>query len=154
MKPTPASCAVNLIELASVIIHEMRRTIRLSKGLQITLVQARVLAVTNRQRGSSVSDIAGHVGLGFSATSTLVDGLVRRKLLSRGNAAEDRRRAVLAPTPAGEAILRQVRRLSSQQLAKRIGRLSAPDLAAIAQASAALRPILIVQNQTAGASHG
>ncbi len=40
MNSTPASCAADLVELAPVIIHEIRKTIRQEMDARISLVQA------------------------------------------------------------------------------------------------------------------
>lgn len=125
MNATPASCAADLVELAPVIIHEIRKTIRREMDARISLVQVRLLAVVARQRGISVSDAADHVGLGVPATSALVEVLVKRGLLVRRTADDDRRRAVLEPSPDGEAILREVRAASSRRIAALIAGLAA-----------------------------
>ena len=142
MNPTHQSCSADLADLAPAIVHVMRSAIRQEMGSQLTLVQMRVLSTASRQPGISVSEIAAHVGLGNPATSTLIEGLVQRGLMVRSVAGDDRRRAVLTPTATGFAILAKAREISSERIAGLIAGLSGEDLAAIARAAAALRPVL------------
>lgn len=155
MNSKTVACASDLVELAHAITHETRRAIRMSKDITVSLTQARVLGIADRQRGISVSEVAAQVGLGFSATSILIDGLVRRGLLTRHRAVDDRRRMVLTPSRKGEALLRQVRQMSARHIAAVIADLSPAELAAITRIATTLRPLIASARGTAlpGAAH-
>lgn len=142
MNSKAVTCASDLVELAHAITHETRRAIRMSKDITVSLTQARVLGVTDRQRGISVSEVAAQIGLGFSATSIMIDGLVRRGLLTRHRAVDDRRRMVLTPSRKGEALLRQVRQLSARHTAAFIADLPSAELAAITRIATTLRLLI------------
>lgn len=142
MNSKTVACASDLVELAHAITHETRRAIRMSKDITVSLTQARVLGIADRQRGISVSEVAAQVGLGFSATSILIDGLVQRGLLTRHRAVDDRRRMLLAPNRKGKALLRQVRRLRALHIAAVIADLAPAELDAITRIATTLRPLI------------
>ena len=63
----------------------------------------------------TVGELAEAIGRSPSATSRLVDGLVRRRLVERHEEPEDRRQRTLRLTPRGHAILRVVDRARADQ---------------------------------------
>ena len=47
------------------------------------MAQFRTLAFVDANQGASLSEVAGHIGLGLPSMSKLVDALVNRELLTR-----------------------------------------------------------------------
>lgn len=87
-------------------LARMARQLERSSG-DLNLAHYRVLAAVadGDERASRVAD---RLALGKPTVSAAVESLTRRGLLSREGAAEDRRAATLALTPAGEAALAEV----------------------------------------------
>jgi DNA-binding MarR family transcriptional regulator len=86
----------------------MARLLERSSG-DLNLAHYRVLAAVadGDERASRVAD---RLALGKPTVSAAVESLTKRGLLSREDAAEDRRAATLTLTPAGEAALAAVER--------------------------------------------
>jgi len=79
---------------------------RSRRSPDFTVPQFRTLALVNRNRGLSLSDVASHMGKTLPSASRLVDGLIGRGLMSREEHPVDRRRVRLAITHRGLSIPR------------------------------------------------
>jgi DNA-binding MarR family transcriptional regulator len=89
-------------------LARLARTLERSSG-DLNLAHYRVLSAIadGDERASRVAD---RLALGKPTISAAVESLCKRGLLSREDAAEDRRAAILTLTPAGEAALVEVER--------------------------------------------
>ena len=67
----------------------------------------------------TVGELAEEIGRSPSATSRLIDGLVRRRLVERHQEPEDRRQRTLRLTQRGHAVLRVVDRSRADQFLSR-----------------------------------
>jgi DNA-binding MarR family transcriptional regulator len=116
----------------------MARQLERSSG-DLNLAHYRVLAAVadGDERASRVAD---RLALGKPTVSAAVESLTKRGLLSREDAAEDRRAATLSLTPAGEAALAEVEGEMVTRLDEFFDRTPDPDavLAALAQLGVAL----------------
>jgi DNA-binding MarR family transcriptional regulator len=81
--------------------------------------------------GASLSATADFLGLTLPSTSKLVDQLVRRGMLARVDAPDDRRRMTLRNTLKGDALLKNAQALVRQHLAGMLNRLGTVELAAL-----------------------
>jgi DNA-binding MarR family transcriptional regulator len=95
-------------------VQAIRALARLARALErssgdLNLAHYRVLSAIadGDERASRVAD---RLTLGKPTVSAAVESLCKRGLLSREDAAEDRRAAILTLTPAGEAALAEVER--------------------------------------------
>ena len=86
----------------------------------------------------TVGELAEAIGRSPSATSRLVDGLVRRRLVERHEEPEDRRQRTLRLTPRGHAILRVVDRARADQFLRAVRPLPTAERAIVAMGVAAL----------------
>src|SRR3954469_2130400 len=86
----------------------------------------------------TIGDLAEVINRSPSATSRLVDGLVRRRLVERRVEAEDRRQRTLQLTPRGAAMLRVVDRARADQFLSAIRPMPTAERALIAMGVAAL----------------
>ncbi len=86
----------------------------------------------------TVGELAEAIGRSPSATSRLVDGLVRRRLVERQEEPEDRRQRTLQLTPRGHAILRVVDRARADQFLSAVRPLPSAERAVVAMGVAAL----------------
>jgi len=86
----------------------------------------------------TVSDLADVLGRSHSATSRLVDGLVRRRLVERHRETEDRRQRSLVLTHRGQALLRSFDRARADQFLSAVRSLPSAERALVAMGVAAL----------------
>jgi DNA-binding MarR family transcriptional regulator len=90
--------------------------------LRLGFTQLAALYVLAEGRTTTISDLADAIGRSPSATSRLVDGLVRRRLVERRPESEDRRQRTIWLTPRGQAVLRVVDRGRAQQFLDAVDR--------------------------------
>lgn len=102
-------CARELLETAPLVVRFIRDEVRRRRAAGLTLPQFRTLAFLSRARDSSLSDVAGHLGLSLPAMSRLINGLVAARLVARQPAAANRRQVALNLTSRGRATLETVR---------------------------------------------
>jgi MarR family transcriptional regulator, organic hydroperoxide resistance regulator len=76
--------------------------------LQLTLPQLRTVFIVAHHGPSSVMQVAQYLGIGEPTASHLVEKLVRAGLVDRRTDPQDRRRAIVRLTPAGEARIHQL----------------------------------------------
>jgi DNA-binding MarR family transcriptional regulator len=86
----------------------------------------------------TIGELAEVINRSPSATSRLVDGLVRRRLVERRVEDEDRRQRTLQLTPRGAAILRIVDRARADQFLSAVRPMPRAERALIAMGVAAL----------------
>ena len=135
------TCANIVLEVVPMVMRTLRVEMRQHRAADLSVVQFRTLNYLNNHPGTSLSAAAEHIGLTLPAVSTLVDGLVERKLVKRGAAAGDRRRITLALTEPGQTALSATKAAAEAQLAQRLARLSPADCAVVIQAMQILRPL-------------
>jgi len=87
---------------------------------------------------TTIGELAELLGRSPSATSRLVDGLVRRRLVERRAEPDDRRQRLLALTHRGQALLRAVDRARADQFLTAVRPLPTPERALVAMGVASL----------------
>lgn len=88
-----------------VLRDSMRHSIKYLHGHNLSFGAVAAL-MTLRERGAqSISALADEIGLSLGATSQLVERLVQDDFVRRTEAAEDRRRKLVALTAKGQAFL-------------------------------------------------
>ena len=137
------TCANIVLEVVPMVMRTLRAEMRQHRAVDLSVVQFRTLNHLNNHPGTSLSAVGEHIGLTLPAMSTLVDGLVERKLVKRGAAAGDRRRITLVLTEPGQTALNATRAAAEAQLAQRLARLSPTDCAVVTQALQILRPLFV-----------
>lgn len=106
--------------------------------LRLGFTQLAALYVLADGRTTTVADLAETLGRSPSATSRLIDGLVRRRLVERRPDTEDRRQRTLWLTQRGKALLRVVDRSRADQFLSTLRPLPPAERALIAMGVAAL----------------
>jgi DNA-binding MarR family transcriptional regulator len=106
--------------------------------LRLGFTQLAALYVLADGRTTTVADLAETLGRSPSATSRLIDGLVRRRLVERRPDTEDRRQRTLWLTQRGQALLRVVDRARADQFLSAMRPLPPAERALIAMGVAAL----------------
>jgi DNA-binding MarR family transcriptional regulator len=106
--------------------------------LRLGFSQLAALYVLADGQTRTVTDLAEAIGRSPSATSRLVDGLVRRRLVERREETEDRRQRTLWLTLRGQALLRVVDRARADQFLSAVRPMPTGERALIAMGVAAL----------------
>lgn len=148
MPVSPDGCAHEVLEVVPLIMRTIRAEMRSQRTPDLSIPQFRALAFLNRQPGSSLSHVAEHVGLTLPSASTLMNGLVTRRLVARQTSPDDRRRVTLSLTAGGKAILEAARRETQSHLSSRLSALSAAERDAVSRAMQLLRPVFAAARET------
>jgi DNA-binding MarR family transcriptional regulator len=141
MKELPAETAAELLDVAPSITRAIREQMRQHRTTELSVTQFRVLAFLNRNPGSSLSDVADHIGLALPSMSKLIDMLVTRKFVLREFDTVDRRRVTLGLTARGRSILETARGATRDFLTERLAECNRSELETILQAMRVLRPL-------------
>jgi len=106
--------------------------------LRLGFTQLAALYVLADGSATTVGDLADVLGRSPSATSRLVDGLVKRRLVERREEPDDRRQRLVALTQRGQALLRSVDRARADQFLTTVRPLPTTERALVAMGVAAL----------------
>lgn len=106
--------------------------------LKLGFTQLAALYVLAEGATTTVAELAEVIGRSPSATSRLVDGLVRRRLVERRREEDDGRQRSVWLTPRGQAVLRIVDRSRAEQFLTAVRPLPRGERALIAMGVAAL----------------
>jgi DNA-binding MarR family transcriptional regulator len=134
---TADECAGELLAAVPLAARWIRGAVR-RREPSWSLPQLQALGFLRLNPGASLSDLAASLGVGLPTASTLVSRLVSVKLVHRRDDPAERRRALLRLTPKGEAQFDAALADTQAELAERLGRLSARDLARLCQSLAVL----------------
>lgn len=106
--------------------------------LRLGFTQLAALYVLADGSTTTIGELAESLGRSPSATSRLVDGLVRRRLVERREEPEDRRQRSIWLTHRGQALLRAVDRARADQFLTAVRPLPTAERAIVAMGVAAL----------------
>jgi len=133
--------ARKLLEVVPLIMQDIRSEMRSRRSLDLTVPQFRALAFVNRNEGSSLWQVARHMGLTPPSTSRLVDNLIARGLMARSDHPADRRRVQLTVTVHGIAILEASTQGTLSYLVQKLSAADADNREVIDKALDALRTV-------------
>jgi DNA-binding MarR family transcriptional regulator len=150
MSTSAEACAREVLEVIPLVMRAVRADMRQNRAADLTVPQFRTLKFLDGQPGSSLSAVAEHVGLALPSMSTLVEGLVERKLVVRNTAPTDRRRVRLHLTGLGESVVAEAHAATQARLAERLAGLAPSDRADVVQALECLRLIFAAPNPPDG----
>lgn len=137
-----AALADEVMDAALLVTRLVRREVGRRQPGGLSVSQVRALSFLDWNAGASLADVAEYIGLGAPATSRTVDDLVRRGLVRRVAAADDRRRIALALLPEGTRALEAAVSAARAPLGERLQALSAPERARLSAALTSLREAL------------
>ena len=106
--------------------------------LRLGFTQLAALYVLADGSTTTVGELAEALGRSPSATSRLVDGLAKRRLVERHEEPEDRRQRSVSLTQRGQALLRAVDRARADQFLTTVRPMPTPERALVAMGVAAL----------------
>jgi DNA-binding MarR family transcriptional regulator len=148
MSVSTDKCAREILDVVPLIMRAIRAEMRSQRTPDLSVPQFRTLAFLSRNAGASLSDVAEHIGLTLPSMSKMIDGLVKRGLVSRQTFPQDRRRVTLELTGQGRATWQSARLATQAHLAGRLEALSEPERAALTNALRALRPLFMSSTET------
>lgn len=131
---TALTCAQRLMDVTPHVIQAFREEMRRHRPIEFSVPEFRTLSYIERHKGTSLTAITNHIGLGKASLSKIVARLVHQDLVARGAAAGDKRRHTLSLTSHGRRTLDEVERATLRSIAGRLSHLNGDELAAIAQA--------------------
>jgi DNA-binding MarR family transcriptional regulator len=108
--------------------------IRAMDDHDLSVAQMATLMLLEAEGSSTVGDLASDLGRSLSATSRLLDQLVRRDLVSRQEDDRDRRVKRVALTEAGLALIRRVQRRRAEAQLRVMAALSEDERADVMRA--------------------
>ncbi len=141
MPASSEECAHELLEVVPLVMRRIRAELRTHREGDLSVPQYRAMAFLRGHKGTSLSELAEHIGLGLPSMSKLVDGLVARGLVVRQEDPGDRRRLFLCLTEQGQATVAASRAATQADLAKVLGALAPAERATVTEAMHLLRPL-------------
>ena len=148
--PSTDRCAEALIEVVPAIMRTIRLLMRAERASDLSVPQFRALGYIRRHAGTSLSAVAGHVGLSVPAASRLIDALVARGLVARHASAADRRAVGLELSGAGTELLERARAHAVRELAARLEALDGTQRTDLTQVLEDLRAIFATPGAETG----
>lgn len=134
MSATPREAASEVMDVVPLVMRTIRKLMRRPHTTDLSVPQFRTLSFLNRTGRCSLTDVAEHLGLALPSASTLIDGLVERKLVIRAFDPADRRRVVLGLTSRGHSIILTAIRTTQSQLSELLADLTPAERVTIVQA--------------------
>jgi DNA-binding MarR family transcriptional regulator len=116
-RTTPNACAGAVMETVPMVMRFIRTEMRRQGAPILSVPQLRALAFLHHNPGACLFHVADHLGVTRPTASVIVDRLVRRGLLVRGEDPRERRRIVLTLSPKGRRFLEQARRATRSWMA-------------------------------------
>lgn len=145
--------AREVLEVVPLIMRTVRTEMRGSSAHDLSVPQFRTLGFVHRHPGTSLSDVAEHIGLTLPSMSKLIDGLVERKLIVRESRANDRRCITLALTARGRTLLDCAHESTQMSLAERLSALRDSERATVVRSMRMLHPLFARAKTEDGGDH-
>jgi DNA-binding MarR family transcriptional regulator len=132
-----------LVEVSSLVMRRVRAVVRRQRTAGLTYTQIRTLSAVASRQATSVSDVAEFLGLGLPTTSKVINELVRRGLMVRRSASDDRRRVLLASTEAGKQLLKEAAEPAYAAVAEMLEPLDPAGEEAVLRVMELLQPLVL-----------
>ncbi len=142
MQSSMDQCAREILETVPLVMRVIRSELRKHGARELSVPQFRTLNFLSLHSGSSLSEVADHIGLTLPSMSTLIDGLVTRNFAARRTNPDDRRRMTLELTDRGETTLRISRDATQEYLSQLLGSVSPEDRSSVIKSMRTLRMIV------------
>jgi DNA-binding MarR family transcriptional regulator len=146
------ACVQDVLEVVMGVSRAIRSQMRRHRDPRMSVPQFRALIFIRRQATATASELAEHLGLTRSSTTTLVDNLVRMGWVERTGDEQDRRRVRLRLTAAGEAILESAQAQTQAHFRALLAGLSPTERECVSQAMYILRCHILERTPSEGSS--
>ena len=110
-------CAARVMETIPLLMRFIRADMRSHSADSLSIPQLRSLSFINRNPGTSLSEVAEHLGVTCATASTTIERLVQRHLVQRTENPQERRRVVLNLTEEGKLLFTQSQEKTSAHIA-------------------------------------
>lgn len=110
-------CAARVMETIPLLMRFIRADMRSHNADSLSIPQLRSLSFINRNPGTSLSEVAEHLGVTCATASTTIERLVQRHLVQRTDNPQERRRVVLNLTEEGKLLFTQSQAKTSAHIA-------------------------------------
>ncbi|MDR5695812.1 MAG: MarR family winged helix-turn-helix transcriptional regulator [Armatimonadota bacterium] len=120
-------CTSEITETVPIVMRFFRREMR-KFAAPLSVPQLRALGYVYRHPGTSLSNLAGHLGVTPPTASALVERLVQRGLMKRVVDQRERRRITLTLTEKGTHMMQQVQEAIRARVRENLKRLPPSDL--------------------------
>jgi DNA-binding MarR family transcriptional regulator len=127
--PDAQACAAALFDVLPAVMDAMRFAMRDQLGEGLSVPQFRCLRFIADKRGTSVSEVAGFLGVTLATASAMIERLVRAGYVVSATSRIDRRRTVLNATGPGRALMGRIRRGAQAELAQALAASNDAELA-------------------------
>ncbi len=110
-------CAARVMETIPLLMRFIRADMRSHNADCLSIPQLRSLSFINRNPGTSLSEVAEHLGVTCATASSTIERLVQRHIVQRTENPQERRRVVLNLTEEGKLLLTQSQAKTSAHIA-------------------------------------
>lgn len=131
--------AAELMEVAPLVMREIRAMMRRNRSAGVTVPQFRALVFVRLRPNCSLTAVADHLGLSTPATSRMIDALVASGYIEREPSPTDRRFVTLRLSELGERVQLAARSAALMQVVARLSPLTAEQRSDISRAMDPLR---------------
>jgi len=122
-EPTSTICSKEILESIPVVMHYLRRGIRRELGDKASIPQIRALSFIRRNPTSTLTTVSEYLAVSNATTSSIVDRLVKKGLVSRTEDPKERRCLQLSVTQKGQEEYKVVQEVAIAELTKVLTRL-------------------------------
>lgn len=122
-EPTSTICSKEILESIPVVMHYLRRGIRRELGDKASIPQIRALSFIRRNPTSTLTTVSEYLAVSNATTSSIVDRLVKKGLVTRAEDPKERRCLQLSVTQKGQEEYRVVQEVAIAELTKVLTRL-------------------------------
>lgn len=122
-EPTSTNCSREILESIPVVMHYLRRGIRRELGDKASVPQIRALSFIRRNPASTLTTVSEYLAVSNATTSSIVDRLVKKGLVTRSEDPKERRCLQLSLTQKGQDEYRVVEQVAIAELTRVLMRL-------------------------------
>lgn len=130
-----------MLKVVPAIMRAIRKKWKKEQISGVTDSQFHILMFIQNNAGTSLLDVAQHLGLTSPSTSATVDELVSKQMVLRVPSNEDRRKITLTLTENGQKTLKEISEHSQKDLAQYLTSLTAEERSVVFQALQLLEPL-------------
>ena len=122
-EPTSTICSREILESIPVVMHYIRRGIRRELGDKASVPQIRALSFIRRNPSSTLTTVSEYLAVSNATTSSIVDRLVKKGLVTRSEDPKERRCLQLSLTQKGQEEYMVVEEVAIAELIRVLTRL-------------------------------
>lgn len=146
-EPTFTLCSKEILESIPPLMHYIRSGIRRQLGAKTSVPQIRALSFIRRNPATTLMTVSDYLAVSNATTSSIVDRLVKKGLVSRQEDPNERRRIQLSVTLEGELEYKQVQEVAIAELNKILSKLPDQKIKDIQNGLRALKEALDEERQ-------